>query len=44
MSIPSRLLLLTFLPFLKMADERAALTGKEQTIPRGYRWADLASP
>jgi len=35
---------LTFLLFLKMADERAALTGKEQTIPRGYRWADLASP
>jgi type I restriction enzyme M protein len=33
---------LTFLLFLKMADERAALTGKEQSIPRGYRWADLA--
>jgi type I restriction enzyme M protein len=30
--------------FLKMADERAALTSKEQSIPRGYRWADLASP
>ena len=35
---------LTFLLFLKMADERAALTGKEQSIPKGYRWADLASP
>src|SRR5438552_17957784 len=35
---------LTFLLFLKMADERACLTGKEQSIPRGYRWADLASP
>ena len=35
---------LTFLLFLKMADERAALTGREQSIPRGYRWADLASP
>ena len=35
---------LTFLLFLKMADERAALTGKEQPIPKGYRWADLANP
>ncbi len=35
---------LTFLLFLKMADERAALTGKEQSIPKGYRWADLAGP
>jgi len=35
---------LTFLLFLKMADERAALTRKEQPIPAGYRWADLASP
>jgi type I restriction enzyme M protein len=35
---------LTFLLFLKMADERAALTGKAQSIPKGYRWADLASP
>jgi type I restriction enzyme M protein len=34
---------LTFLLFLKMADERAALVGKEQPIPKGYRWADLAS-
>jgi type I restriction enzyme M protein len=29
---------LTFILFLKMADERAALTSKEQSIPRGYRW------
>lgn len=35
---------LTFLLFLKMADERAALTGEEQQIPAGYRWADLAAP
>jgi hypothetical protein len=35
---------LTFLLFLKMADERAALTGHAQSIPRGYRWGDLASP
>ena len=35
---------LTFLLFLKMADERAALTRKEQSISRGYRWGDLASP
>src|SRR5437660_1546426 len=35
---------LTFLLFLKMADERAALTGKEQPIPKGHRWADLANP
>src|SRR5207245_9379846 len=35
---------LTFLLFLKMADERAALTGTEQAIPEGYRWADLADP
>jgi type I restriction enzyme M protein len=35
---------LTFLLFLKMADERAALTGHEQTIPKGCRWSDLASP
>ena len=35
---------LTFLLFLKMADERAVLTSKEQSIPRGYRWGDLASP
>ena len=35
---------LTFLLFLKMADERAALTGKDQHIPKGYRWSDLANP
>jgi type I restriction enzyme M protein len=35
---------LTFLLFLKMADERAALTGTEQSIPKGYRWTDLAAP
>jgi type I restriction enzyme M protein len=35
---------LTFLLFLKMADERADLTGKEQPIPKGYRWIDLANP
>jgi type I restriction enzyme M protein len=35
---------LTFLLFLKMADERAALMGADQAIPRGYRWADLANP
>lgn len=35
---------LTTLLFLKMAEERAELTGKEQPIPRGYRWADLAGP
>jgi type I restriction enzyme M protein len=35
---------LTFLLFLKMADERAALTGEEQPVPKGWRWADLAAP
>lgn len=35
---------LTFLLFLKMADERAALTGKDQPIPKGYRWTDLSNP
>jgi len=35
---------LTFLLFLKMADERARLTGEEQAIPAGFRWADLAAP
>ncbi len=35
---------LTFLLFLKMADERAAITGEKQVIPKGYRWADLAHP
>ena len=27
-----------FLLFLKMADERAAITGDPQAIPKGYRW------
>lgn len=35
---------LTFLLFLKMADERAAITGKPQPIPKNFRWADLANP
>src|SRR5688572_3261303 len=35
---------LTFLLFLKMADERAELTGDPQAIPAGLRWADLANP
>ena len=35
---------LTSLLFLKMADERAALTGPESPIPAGHRWADLAAP
>src|SRR5690606_24825641 len=35
---------LTFLLFLKMADERAALTGEAQPIPKGHRWDDLANP
>jgi len=35
---------LTFLLFLKMADERATLTGSEQPIPAGCRWGDLAAP
>ena len=35
---------LTFLLFLKMADERAAIAGEAQAIPKGYRWSDLASP
>ncbi len=35
---------LTFLLFLKMADERAALTGEQQPIPKGFRWSDLANP
>ena len=35
---------LTFLLFLKMADERAQLTGEEQPIPAGWRWADLSAP
>jgi type I restriction enzyme M protein len=34
---------LSYLLFLKMADERAALTAEEQHIPEGFRWADLGS-
>ena len=34
---------LTFLLFLKMADERQKLTGEKQAIPKGYRWANLAA-
>src|SRR5687767_3179508 len=35
---------LTFLLFLKMADERARLTGGVQPIPEGFCWSDLAAP
>jgi type I restriction enzyme M protein len=35
---------LTFLLFLKMADERVDLTGGGNPIPEGYRWSDLAAP
>ena len=35
---------LTFLLFLKMADEREGLTGERPAIPAGYRWENLASP
>jgi type I restriction enzyme M protein len=35
---------LTFLLFLKMAEERSKQTGKEQTVPKGCRWSDLARP
>ncbi len=35
---------LTCLLFLKMMDERAALTGEVQPIPEDCRWADLAHP
>jgi len=35
---------LTTLLFLKMVEERAQLTGDEQPIPKGHRWADLAAP
>lgn len=34
----------TFLLFLKMADERARLTSEKQPIPKGCRWDDLAAP
>ena len=35
---------LTMLLFLKMAEERADLTGDGQDIPEGYRWSDLSAP
>jgi type I restriction enzyme M protein len=35
---------LTFLLFLKMAEERGQQTGEDQPIPKGYRWADLSAP
>jgi len=35
---------LTFLLFLKMADERAELQGGKHTVPKGYRWNDLSAP
>src|SRR5207244_13520761 len=35
---------LTFLLFLKMADERAAVIREPQSIPAGFRWVDLANP
>src|SRR5713101_5813876 len=35
---------LVTLLFLKMADERAELTGAENPISGGYRWSDLAAP
>ena len=34
---------LTFLLFLKMADEREA-QGKPNPVPEGYRWRDLSAP
>src|SRR5690606_6316495 len=34
---------LTMLLFLKMAEERAQLTGQEQPIPKAYRWDVLRS-
>ena len=35
---------LTFLLFLKMADERVELIGGSHPIPEGYRWSDLSAP
>jgi len=35
---------LTFLLFLKMADERVALLGGNNPVPEGYRWSDLSAP
>jgi type I restriction enzyme M protein len=35
---------LTYILFLKMADERATVTAEAQAIPKGYRWSDLTNP
>ena len=35
---------LTLALFLKIADERARLTGAPHSIPAGYRWEDLVGP
>lgn len=35
---------LTFLLFLKMAEERAAIMGGDQPVPEGFRWGDLSAP
>ncbi|MCC7137788.1 MAG: SAM-dependent DNA methyltransferase [Planctomycetes bacterium] len=35
---------LTYLLFLKMADERAELADGKTSIPKGCRWGDLAGP
>jgi len=35
---------LSTLLFLKMADERAQLTGAKNPVPAGYRWSDLSAP
>ena len=35
---------LTFLLFLKMADERAKLMGGDHPVPKGLRWSDLSAP
>ena len=35
---------LTFLLFLKMAEERSQLTGEDEPVPAGYRWSDLSNP
>jgi len=35
---------LTFLLFLKMADERVELIGGENPVPEGYCWSDLSAP
>ncbi len=35
---------LTFLLFLKMAEERENMTGEPTPIPEGYRWSNLSAP